>query len=116
RAVGVDPDSALLRQPLALIDPDGRGLRLPALPGFLPASWSVLIGVLRQRAWPLRERLGLLRTALRWQRAGFVCAENLSVAQLCAAPGSSIGPKVRAELIAPLCVSALNTPADEASA
>jgi hypothetical protein len=43
---------------------------------------------------------------------GFQCDPSLSVAALC----ESISPKVVAELIEPLCVSALNTPADRASA
>ncbi len=32
RSVGADPDQLLLRQPLALVDPAGRGLRLPPGP------------------------------------------------------------------------------------
>lgn len=124
RTVGVDlgsgpnadQNAALMRLPLALVGPDGQGLRLPRLPAFLPASWSVLAGVLRHPDWPWRERLGLLRAALAWQAAGFQCSEALSVAGLCAQPPASIGPRVLAELIEPLCVSALNTPAHEASA
>ncbi|MFO6421045.1 hydroxysqualene dehydroxylase HpnE [Hylemonella sp. W303a] len=108
--------SPLLRLPLALIGPDGQGLRLPRLPGFMPASWAVLTGVLRHPDWPWRERLALLRAALRWQAQGFQCDETLSVAELCAQARGAIGPRVLTELIEPLCVSALNTPADEASA
>ena len=108
RTVGVDPDTALQRLPLTLQFPDGAGLRLPDL----PVPLDVLAGILRNRAWPLRERLGLLRAALGWKLAGFECADTLSVAGLCA----GLGPRVQAELIAPLCVSALNTPADQASA
>ncbi|WP_039852495.1 hydroxysqualene dehydroxylase HpnE [Hylemonella gracilis] len=109
-------ESPLLRLPLALIGPDGQGLRLPRLPGFLPASWAVLAGVLRHPDWPWRERLGLLRAALRWQAQGFQCDDRLSVADLCAQARGAIGPRVLTELIEPLCVSALNTPAPEASA
>jgi len=108
REVGVNPDTALLRRPLSLQFPDGAGLRLPRL----PAPLDVLVGILRNRSWPLRERLGLLRAALGWQRAGFACAADLTVAQLC----RGLGPQVRQELIEPLCVSALNTPAEQASA
>lgn len=108
RTVGVDPDTALQRLPLTLQYPDGAGLRLPDL----PVPLDVLAGLLRNRAWPLRERLGLLRAALGWKLAGFACADTLSVAALCA----RLGPRVQAELIAPLCVSALNTPAHQASA
>jgi squalene-associated FAD-dependent desaturase len=108
RMVGVNPDTALQRLPLTLQYPDGAGLRLPNL----PVPLDVLAGILRNRAWPLRERLGLLYAALGWKLAGFACANTLSVAALCA----RLGPHVQAELIEPLCVSALNTPADQASA
>lgn len=108
REVGVDVKASLQRLPLTLQFPDGTGLRLPEL----PVPLDVLAGILRNRAWPLRERLGLLRAALGWKLAGFRCADTLSVAALCA----ELGPRVQAELIEPLCVSALNTPADQASA
>jgi hypothetical protein len=57
------------------------------------------------------ERLQLLKVALHWQGAGFACPPQLTVEQLCA----QLGPMVMADLIEPLCVSALNTPAHEAS-
>jgi len=106
--VGMHPDSALLRLPLTLQFPDGAGLRLP----HLPVPLDVLVGIARARGWPLRERLGLLRAALGWKLARFECAAPLSVAELC----RPLGPQVMQELIEPLCVSALNTPADRASA
>ncbi|HBH37639.1 MAG TPA: desaturase [Curvibacter sp.] len=108
REVGVDVKAGLQRLPLTLQFPDGTGLRLPDL----PVPLDVLAGILRNRAWPLSERLGLLRAALGWKLAGFQCADTLSVAELCA----RLGPRVQAELIEPLCVSALNTPAKQASA
>jgi len=108
RQVGVPPDTALLRLPLTLQFPDGAGLRLPRL----PVPLDVLVGIARARGWPLRERLGLLRAALGWKLARFECAAQLSVAELC----RPLGPQVMRELIEPLCVSALNTPADRASA
>jgi squalene-associated FAD-dependent desaturase len=108
RAVGVDTKAALQRMPLTLKFPDGAGLQLPRLPVPLDA----LAGILRNRAWPLRERLGMLRAALDWKLRGFECAAQLSVADLC----RQLGPHVMQELIEPLCVSALNTPAHQASA
>jgi squalene-associated FAD-dependent desaturase len=108
REVGVDPEASLQRLPLTLQFPDDAGLRLPDL----PVPLDVLAGILRNRAWPLRERLGLLRVAAGWKLTRFKCAPALSVAELCRA----LGPHVMQELIEPLCVSALNTPAHQASA
>jgi len=108
RAVGVDPDAVLARRPLALVGPDGRGLRLRAgraVPAFVAA-------VLRHQGWSWRERFGLLRHAAAWARRGFTADPTWTVERLCA----GIPPRVRDELVAPLCVAALNTPAHEASA
>jgi squalene-associated FAD-dependent desaturase len=106
--IGLSPADLLLRQPLALLDPAGRGLQLPAgapLPAFVR-------GVLGLREWPLSDRMKLLRTAARWGVGGFRCAPTLSVAQL----SQGLGARVQHDLIDPLCVAALNTPAAEASA
>ena len=111
RQVGVDPDAALLRLPLTLRFPDGAGLQFPYT-AWLPTPLDAFVGIARARSWPLGARWGLLREALRWQMAGFQCAPALSVAQLC----QRLAPVVLQELIEPLCVSALNTPAMQASA
>ncbi|MGB3070452.1 MAG: hydroxysqualene dehydroxylase HpnE [Ottowia sp.] len=107
RLVNVDPEEALLRLPMALMFPDGTGLSLPDLPTPLDA----LAGILRARGWRLREKLALLRTASRWQRAGFRCQAHTSVADLCV----GLPTRLMKEFIEPLCVSALNTPVEQAS-
>ncbi|MEJ8856487.1 hydroxysqualene dehydroxylase HpnE [Variovorax robiniae] len=107
REVGIDIDQALLRTPLAMVFPDGNGLRLPKL----PAPIDALVGILRVRGWSWRDKFALLRVAIGWQRTGFQCDAALSVAELCA----SLTPRVRDEMIDPLCVSALNTPTAQAS-
>jgi predicted NAD/FAD-binding protein len=108
RAVGADPERLLLRLPLELRFPDGRGLRLP--PGRpLPAFARAVLGA---TGWTWPERLALLATASRWAACGFRCDAALSVDTLCAA----LPRAVRELLIDPLCVAALNTPAREASA
>jgi hydroxysqualene dehydroxylase len=116
REVGVDLEATLLRLPLSLRFPDGTGLQFPLLPApwstFFPASLDALIGILRARGWTWRDKLALLRLAGQWQRSGFVCDASLTVAELCA----PLTPCVLHELIEPLCVSALNTPASQASA
>lgn len=108
REVGVDPERVLLRLPLTLRFPDGLGLALPDW----PAPWDAAAGVLFARGWHWRDKLSLLRAMARWQRSGFQCGEHESVAALCA----GLTPRVMAELIEPLCVSALNTPAGRSSA
>ncbi|MCJ0762854.1 hydroxysqualene dehydroxylase HpnE [Variovorax terrae] len=105
--VGVDAAAALRRLPLVLRFPDGRGLKLPQL----PAPLDALAGILTARGWHWRDKLALLRTAAGWQRGRFECAPAQTVAGLCA----GLTPRVMAELIEPLCVSALNLPAADAS-
>ncbi|APW37468.1 desaturase [Rhodoferax koreense] len=107
REVGVDADQALLRLPLTLRFPDGNGLECPDW----PAPFDGLAGILGARGWNWRDKLTLLRAASAWQRAKFRCDAALNVADLCA----ELTPRVMAELIEPLCASALNTAANEAS-
>lgn len=106
--VGVDPDQALLRRPLTLLFPDGLGLRFPAWPTPLDA----LGGIVTARGWSVADKWSLLRVATGWQRGGFRCGPAATVAALC----QGLRPRVLADLIEPLCVSALNTPAERASA
>lgn len=108
RAVGVDPHAALHRLPLALVGADGQGLRLPQ---GNPAI-AFVRGVLGARGWGLADRLSLLRCAWRWRRARFDCSSTLSVAQL----ASGLSAHAYREMIEPLCIAALNTPPEHASA
>lgn len=106
RQVGADPEALLLRCPLALRTPDGRGLALPAgapLPAFVR-------GALAAHGWPWAARLALLRTAAGWWLQDFRCPPGTTVAALCA----GLPATVRDELLEPLCVAALNTPAGRA--
>jgi squalene-associated FAD-dependent desaturase len=107
RTVGVDVAATFARTPLTLVDGEGKGLRMrdgPPLRAFA-------LAVLRRRGWSWRDRFALLRTAARWQRAGFRCPPGATVAVLTAA----LPAAVRAGFIEPLCVAALNTPASQAS-
>ena len=108
RQVGVNPEEALLRLPLTLRFPDGGGLTLPDW----PSPWDAFAGMLGAQGWSLKDKWSLLAASTRWQLAGFQCSPQTSVASLC----RRVSPRVMAELIEPLCVSALNTPADRASA
>lgn len=107
RTVGVAPERALLRLPLALRFANGDGLQLPDWPAPLDAAW----GIARARGWRWRERAALLRTAAGWHRHGFACDARASVQDLC----TGLPPRVLAEFIEPLCVAALNTPVQQAS-
>jgi squalene-associated FAD-dependent desaturase len=108
RRVGVDPAQVLLRRPLELLDADGRGLRLR--PG--SALIAFALGVWTMRHWSLGERWALNRAALAWLLKRFKCDPALTVSELCA----DLPTRVRDEFIDPLCVAALNTPSEAASA
>jgi squalene-associated FAD-dependent desaturase len=106
--VGADADALLLRRPLELRYPDGRGLQVPPGPAWLGFARAVA----GCQGWTARERLALMAAATGWALAGFRCAPQLTVAQLCRRLPSA----VQELLVNPLCVAALNTPAREASA
>jgi squalene-associated FAD-dependent desaturase len=100
----------LLRLPLEL-NIAGR-LTLRAAP--LPAPWHVAAGLLAARGLPLPDKLAALRFMLRLRRAGFHMERDESVDHLLARHGQA---GVLAEsLWRPLCLAALNTHADQASA
>jgi squalene-associated FAD-dependent desaturase len=107
QTVGVDPDAVLARMPLTLVTPNGQGLRLPAGSPALAFLRAVLV----QRAWRPAHKFALLTQAAAWAVRGFRCAPDTTVAALCRA----LPDPVCRDLIEPLCVAALNTPADEAS-
>ncbi len=108
RRVGVEASEVLLRTPLRIGDAKGHGLYLrdgAAVPAFAGA-------VLRRAGWRWSDKVSLLAAAAAWRLRGFRCAAQLDVAGLT----RSLSPAVRADLIDPLCVAALNTPASDASA
>ena len=106
-SVGIDLDTALLALPLSLRFADGGGLQMPRLRPPLDAA----VGILRAVGWSWGDKFSLLRAAMRWRRNGFACNPHDTVDDLC----TGISPRVMAELLEPLCVSALNTPATQAS-
>ena len=60
RQVGLDLNSALLRLPLKLRYPDGRGLGLPDV----AAPWDALAGVLLARGWSMAAKTSLVTLSL----------------------------------------------------
>ena len=111
RQVGVAPEEALLSLPLSLRFADGQGLSVPGWAARWPAPLDALAAMLSARGWRLADRLALLRVSLRWRAQGFRCPPQATVAEACA----GLTPRAMAELIEPLCVSALNLPAATAS-
>ena len=107
RTVGVAPERVLLRMPLTLRFPDGGGLALPRW----PAPLDAVVGIALARGWGAADKWSLARAAWYWRSSGFECPPAVSVADLC----RGLTPTVLAELVEPLCVSALNTPAGRAS-
>lgn len=108
RLVGVDPAQVLQRRPLELLYPDGDGLRLPRGNVYFTFTWAVA----RVRGWSWPERWSLLRQTLGWLRNGMRNPGVATVAELC----RDLPRRVRADLIDPLCIAALNTPSTQASA
>ena len=108
RTVGVDIGEAFVRTPLRITYSDGVGLQLR--PGAPMLAFGA--AVLRQRGWGFGERLALLAASSGWATRGFRCDPALTVAALT----QRLPRAIRDDLIDPLCVAALNTPAIDASA
>ena len=107
QGIGLDPAALLQRVPLTLRFPDGTGLAAPSW----PAPWDAMAGIVGAKGWRWADKFSLIAASLRWQRSRFACPSGATVADVC----KGITPRVMAELVEPLCVSALNTPADRAS-
>lgn len=111
REVGVQPEKVLHRMPLTLRFPNGDTLQLPDWKKPLLKGLDVAWGVLQAKGWTWADKFSLLRTAAAWRMQGFSCEEATTVSQLC----QHVSAPVMQMLIEPLCVSALNTPANRAS-
>jgi len=110
RRVGVDPGAALLRLPLDWRV--GNSLRVRALA--LPSPLHLAGGLLFARGPSLAERIACLGFLHRLERDGFRLARDTTVADLLASHRQS-GVLVE-QFWSPLCLAALNTPAERASA
>lgn len=110
RHVGANPDTLLDRRPLAVIDPAGFRMQLPTLPAPFNVAWGLL------SASPIRwrEKLATARwmQSVKWRQ--FQVDPDCTVAQWLDAAGQT-GP-LRQQLWEPLCLAAMNTPAERASA
>jgi squalene-associated FAD-dependent desaturase len=109
RTVGV-PAEALLRIPLEIKYANGFALRA----FWFPAPFGLLAGVLLARGVSFAERLGALRFMAALRSSNWRVQPDITVKELLDAHGQR--ERMRHYLWAPLCVSALNTPVDQASA
>jgi len=110
--LGLHLPEHLHAMPLDLRFADGSGLATPGWAQRWPAPLDTAAAIACARGWSWRDRAALLTAAARWRRMGFACPPSESVASLCA----GLPQRVWQDLIEPLCVAALNTPAQQASA
>jgi squalene-associated FAD-dependent desaturase len=109
RTVGVASD-ALLRLPLEIRYADAFSLRALRL----PAPLGLLGGLLLAKGIPFAERVGAVRFVRSLTRDGFRLSSDITVHRLL--ENHRQNGRVGHYLWAPLCVSALNTPVEQASA
>lgn len=110
RLVGVDEERALLRIPLRLEFPGHFSLSAPRL----PAPLHLLHALSTARGLGFSERLAAARFMLALRGRSFCLQDDTSVAQLLESHGQ-VGA-LRRYLWEPLCLAALNTPPESASA
>jgi squalene-associated FAD-dependent desaturase len=117
RRVGVKEDDALLRLPLQMRYPPGSaqaGTGMDFIAPRLPAPLHMLIALLRARGLEREDKLALARfnTTARWMDWGL--DTDCSVAELL--HRFSQTPRLIRLMWRPLCLAALNTPIERASA
>lgn len=110
RMTGADPAALLLRLPLQLVIP-GR-FRLQAAP--LPAPLHLAFGLITARGLTWGERLSAVRFMSEMQRRDFRLGDDIGAGRMLAMHGQT--GNLRRYLWEPLCIAALNTPLDVASA
>lgn len=111
RRVGIDPEKRLRRIPLELSYPVGRfRMKLPRI----PAPLNLAIGLLGARRITLREKLSAARFMRSLQQTSYRLGADCSVAELLNWHQQS--GALRRFMWEPLCLAALNTPPERASA
>jgi squalene-associated FAD-dependent desaturase len=110
RTVGADPEQLLLRLPLELRYAQGFRLRAPALPA--PLHLAVALMTATGLGWG--QRFGAVSFMQSMKRKGFRVEDQVSVATLLEAHGQA--GTIGKYLWFPLCISALNTLPQFASA
>lgn len=113
RAVGVDPRQALLRLPLQICYPPG-GDGMEFIAARLPAPFHLLAALWRSSGLGREDKLALARfvTSARWMK--WQLNDDCSVAELLQRFDQTA--RLVRLMWQPLCVAALNTPIERASA
>jgi hydroxysqualene dehydroxylase len=110
RRVGADPDKLFDRRPLQVIDPSGFHLALPMLPAPFNVAWGLLTST--TVTWHEKAKTAWWMAGIK--RQGFQLAEDTTVTRWLDSAGQT--GTLRHHLWEPLCLAALNTPANRASA
>lgn len=110
RRVGADPDTLFDRRPLQIIDNAGFRMALPKWPAPFNVGW----GLLTAQGIGLGEKLSTARWMDDIKRRGFQLAADITVAHWLDDGGQT--GRLRRHLWEPLCLAALNIPAERASA
>ena len=109
---GITADDVLLRKPLRLLVIDKNKTRFDIKPGHLPAPLNILTALLNVSGTPLKARLKTCWFLIKLTFKGFSLKKDISVETLLEKQ-----PRIFIErLWEPLCLAALNTPINEASA
>jgi hydroxysqualene dehydroxylase len=110
RQVGADPEQLLERRPLQILDPGIFRLALPRWPAPLNVAWGLLTAVAVD--WPEKAKTALWMQGIKWR--GFRLPADTTVTAWLDAAGQT--GALRRHLWEPLCLAALNIPAERASA
>lgn len=110
RQVGVEPNTVLRRRPLRLEYPGELRIAAPRLPAPLHLAWALLAA----QGLSFGEKLAAIRFMRAVEASGFRLATDTTAAELLAHHRQS--ERLRAYLWEPLCVAALNTEIEHASA
>jgi len=109
RTVGVDPAKVLRRLPLSLESVTGFRLRAPAW----PAPFHLVGAILTARGLPWSDRIDMLRFMSAMRRSEWRISTDLPLTALLDLHRQSA--RLRHLVWEPLCIAALNTPAELAS-
>lgn len=103
-------DRVLYRLPFEINLPGNINLKAAAL----PSPFHLLAGILTAQGLSIKERISIIRFVTKLKLKDFCLTEDCTVKQLLETHAQS--PKLITYLWEPLCVAALNTPIEQASA